>query len=605
MGQLRLQSLGRRAGQQRLVVTSLALQILSPFPPLTLATPVPPPGPKCALNANPDGSCPNGALYVHNASCVGEAGADWVIKPNYHPGSACHGENDPNGPMFYNGVYHLFFQDHVPMQVGGHLATRDFVHWARLPIALWNDRWYDQEAVWTFSATIVDGTPNLVYPGIAGKNTSLSPCGKSGGCFTHSIAVPANLSDPFLTDWTKPDFNPTLTNHMSIESRDPSTAWQTPDGEWRYMDAAADIYSSWDFRSFRNVGNLEDCPDFFPLPPDCPGCNSGELAAARPTHVRSGGFGGVYALGNYTHGLANTTGNWTAILEGVLIDLGGPASFYASKSMWDGHRRIVWGWVKMGEQALEVYDGKGGEYTGFHAGGCPGIGLAMTNTNSLPREVTFDPILQRLNYFPVSELSALRGTVLGSLKPQSVANHTTLVGGGSSGVSVRQSELRASFAMPSSATRIGIQLLSGTRSDGTSFGTRVFIDFAPNPNKSATWEAKAGFDEGSMECPTYCKGCPPPAPTNRTACPVATAPLLLKQSDSALDIAVWVDNLFLELFFMGGRVAWTVPLPCEAIGDGSGASVFSLDDPSELLSASAWSMQPIVYDDSGSVDNRT
>eukprot|EP00035_Acanthoeca_spectabilis_P013109 m.238562 g.238562 ORF g.238562 m.238562 type:complete len:392 (-) comp15806_c0_seq12:1120-2295(-) len=257
MGQLRLQSLGRRAGQQRLVVTSLALQILSPFPPLTLATPVPPPGPKCALNANPDGSCPNGALYVHNASCVGEAGADWVIKPNYHPGSACHGENDPNGPMFYNGVYHLFFQDHVPMQVGGHLATRDFVHWARLPIALWNDRWYDQEAVWTFSATIVDGTPNLVYPGIAGKNTSLSPCGKSGGCFTHSIAVPANLSDPFLTDWTKPDFNPTLTNHMSIESRDPSTAWQTPDGEWRYMDAAADIYSSWDFRSFRNVGNLE------------------------------------------------------------------------------------------------------------------------------------------------------------------------------------------------------------------------------------------------------------------------------------------------------------------------------------------------------------
>ena len=41
----------------------------------------------------------------------------------------------------------------------------------------------------------------------------------------------------------------------------------------------------------------------------------------------------------------------------------------------------------------------------------PGLGDLMTNTNSLAREVTFDSVLQRLNYFPVQELEALRGPV--------------------------------------------------------------------------------------------------------------------------------------------------------------------------------------------------
>ena len=68
----------------------------------------------------------------------------WAARAEIHPGSLCHGENDPNGLFFHNGVYHLFFQDHVPMQVGGHLASADLIHWRRLPIAIWNDAWYDK-----------------------------------------------------------------------------------------------------------------------------------------------------------------------------------------------------------------------------------------------------------------------------------------------------------------------------------------------------------------------------------------------------------------------------------------------------------------------------
>ena len=80
------------------------------------------------------------------------------------------------------------------MQLGGHLATRDFVHYKRLSIAIWNDMWYDKAAIWTFSATTVEGTPRIIYPGIAGTNLTNGDCGRSGpgvGCFTHSLAVPA------------------------------------------------------------------------------------------------------------------------------------------------------------------------------------------------------------------------------------------------------------------------------------------------------------------------------------------------------------------------------------------------------------------------------
>ena len=111
---------------------------------LAAATPVPPDGPACVggkslpvgnqSGLQPD--CP-GLLQVHNASCSQTYSYAWDLRAQYHPGSACHGENDPNGPFFYKGVFHLFFQDHNPMQLGGHLASKDLINWHRLPIAIW------------------------------------------------------------------------------------------------------------------------------------------------------------------------------------------------------------------------------------------------------------------------------------------------------------------------------------------------------------------------------------------------------------------------------------------------------------------------------------
>ena len=83
---------------------------------------------------------------------------------HYHVMDASCRMNDPNGPVYdsRHKMYHLFFQAHLALPGGdgpvwAHVASRDLVHWARLPVALWNDRAYDSEAVYTGSATIVNG----------------------------------------------------------------------------------------------------------------------------------------------------------------------------------------------------------------------------------------------------------------------------------------------------------------------------------------------------------------------------------------------------------------------------------------------------------------
>ena len=79
--------------------------------------------------------------------------------------------NDPNGFSVYRGEYHLFYQYHPyssqwgPMH-WGHVKTRDFVRWERLPAALAPDSEYDRDGCWSGSAAeLPDGRQMLLYTG--------------------------------------------------------------------------------------------------------------------------------------------------------------------------------------------------------------------------------------------------------------------------------------------------------------------------------------------------------------------------------------------------------------------------------------------------------
>ena len=70
-----------------------------------------------------------------------DVGYDQPYRPKFHFTSLKNWINDPNGMLFYNGEYHLFFQ-HNSLGNGwgnmtwGHAVSKDMVHWTQLPHAI-------------------------------------------------------------------------------------------------------------------------------------------------------------------------------------------------------------------------------------------------------------------------------------------------------------------------------------------------------------------------------------------------------------------------------------------------------------------------------------
>lgn len=81
--------------------------------------------------------------------------------------------NDPNGLVYFDGYYHVFYQHapdyEIPWQQHmhwGHARTKDFLNWEELPIALTPDTDYDGGGCWSGTAIVKDGTLYLFYASI-------------------------------------------------------------------------------------------------------------------------------------------------------------------------------------------------------------------------------------------------------------------------------------------------------------------------------------------------------------------------------------------------------------------------------------------------------
>lgn len=202
-------------------------------------------------------------------------------RPQYHFTPSANWLNDPNGMVYYEGEYHLFYQHHPagttwgPMH-WGHAVSRDLIHWEHLPIAMGPDC---HGAIFSGSA-VVDARDSS---GLFG--------GKSGlvAFFTHADEYPGTerprqrqsiaYSKDLGRTWTMYKANPVLSDESITDFRDPKVFWHEAEQRWSCVLAAGDhirIYSSpnlidWTWESSFGAGEgshagVWECPDLFELP---------------------------------------------------------------------------------------------------------------------------------------------------------------------------------------------------------------------------------------------------------------------------------------------------------------------------------------------------
>ncbi|XP_014491804.1 acid beta-fructofuranosidase [Vigna radiata var. radiata] len=318
--------------------------------------------------------------------------------------------NDPNGPMYYKGWYHFFYQYNPKGAVWGtivwgHAVSRDLIHWLHLPLAMVADQWYDQNGVWTGSATILpDGQVIMLYTGSTNESVQVQ-----------NLAYPADPSDPLLVDWIKYPSNPVLFPSPGIDTkdfRDPTTAWLTTEGKWRISIGSklnktgiALVYDTSDFKTYERVEGLLravpgtgmwECVDFFPVSSEGENGLDASINGENVKHVVKVSLDDdrhdYYAVGTYDEKNAKFTPDdlKNDVGIGLRYDYG---IFYASKTFYDQSkgRRVLWSWI--GESDSEYAD----------------VAKGWASIQGIPRTVTLDKKTgSSLLQWPVAEVESLR-----------------------------------------------------------------------------------------------------------------------------------------------------------------------------------------------------
>ena len=126
-------------------------------------------------------------------------------RPQYHGGPYQFWMNEPHAPVYYNGTYHLFFQENMTGSYWrnicwGHLVSTDMVHWTPVKEAITpTEDSVVPDGVWSGGATLdANGVPLLFFT--AGNDGFASVEGLISNQ-NIGVAYPADLSDPNLIDW--------------------------------------------------------------------------------------------------------------------------------------------------------------------------------------------------------------------------------------------------------------------------------------------------------------------------------------------------------------------------------------------------------------------
>ncbi len=244
------------------------------------------------------------------------AGYDQPFRPQYHFSPREHWTNDPNGLVYFEGEYHLFFQynpfgDEWGHMSWGHAVSTDLLHWRELPVAL-----REENGVMIFTGSTVVDEHNSSGFCTRGKHclvaiyTGHTPeSGSNRALQTQNIAY----SNDRGRTWTKYSGNPVLNLNMS-DFRDPKVFWYEQGGHWVMVvslpnEHKVQLYSSADLKHWNKMSEFGpagatagqwECPELFELPLEGhPSQKRWVMKIGVNPGARLGGSGEQYFIGKF------------------------------------------------------------------------------------------------------------------------------------------------------------------------------------------------------------------------------------------------------------------------------------------------------------------
>lgn len=281
--------------------------------------------------------------------------------------------NDPNGLLYHDGTYHLFFQTNPHDNVWGnlswgHATSTDLVSWVERDVAI---SYTDDEMVFSGSAVAdVRNTAGFAGSGetalVAIYTSATSPRDDGRGAQAQSLAYSLDAG----ATWARYSGNPVL-DIGSDEFRDPKVFWHGGDeGHWVMVavEAVAQrvvIYTSpdlrhWTFASHfgpaHAVGGVWECPDLFPLVVEGTGVTRWVLVVSMNPGGIAGGSGAQYFVGDFDGAVftAERLVDSTNLADFDWLDYG--RDYYAAVSFNDvpDGRRLMIGWASNWDYANET-----------------------------------------------------------------------------------------------------------------------------------------------------------------------------------------------------------------------------------------------------------
>ena len=291
--------------------------------------------------------------------------------------------NDPNGMVYYKGIYHVFMQYNPNGAIWGnmhwyHLSTADFVTWKSHPLALVPDKDYDAKGCWSGCSIITDKGPAIIYSGYDGEET-----------------LPAlTWGSKDLITWKKDENNPIIQKpplkgllgfrDHKIFMKDKK--WFQLIGSGKEGEGLILTFVSEDLINWKYVGiwysrkhsneHMIECPDYLTVKDHKVLIYSANNPYTEKTIQSYWAIGQEIGKEKEIFFKQDRTG---------LIDAG---CMYAPQTMFDGDRHVLIGWIREERSSKEMKE------------------AGWSGALSLPRELKV--VNNTLLMYPIKELEQLR-----------------------------------------------------------------------------------------------------------------------------------------------------------------------------------------------------